>query len=130
MRTELSYDPETTRVPSGENATDQTGPSWPSSVCKQLSQLVATLGFKEIHPGMLSWNSFRTTLFSGANVSAEQYVWSGASWIMDTLIRINRIASLRKPNNWLEFSGYTQLKNVITIDHILIKIPEAVIVAF
>ena len=49
---------------------------------------------------------------------------------MDTLIRINHITSLKKPNNWLKFSGYIQLKNVITIDYILIKIPKAIIVTF
>ena len=53
-RTVLSSDPDATSLESGENATEVTQFLWPSSVCKQLSQFVATFGLSDIQEGMSS----------------------------------------------------------------------------
>jgi hypothetical protein len=41
----LSYEPDTTCVPSGEKATDVTESVWPSSVCSAAFQCACTFGF-------------------------------------------------------------------------------------
>jgi hypothetical protein len=72
-RTVMSYEPETTCVPSGEKATDLTPLVWPSSVCSTALQCSCTLGFLSIQGGTLFSNVCRIILVSGEKISAEQY---------------------------------------------------------
>jgi hypothetical protein len=72
-RTVRSPDPETTCLPSGEKATDETVLLWPSSTCSAAFQYASTLGFLSIQEGIDFSNLSRIILFSGAKIRAEQY---------------------------------------------------------
>lgn len=69
-------------------------------------------------------------LLSGANISAEQYVWSGAYCMVETFARIKRIASLRKTDNCLQFSGYTKSEIFMAFDYVVIYVLVVMIVTF
>jgi hypothetical protein len=90
------YDADATSLPSGENATELTEAEWPSSVCSIAPHFACTVGFLQIQVGISFSNCFRTTLSTGVKIRAEQYVWRGASLIIDWLNSTNRFASWTK----------------------------------
>ncbi|PVH67896.1 hypothetical protein DL98DRAFT_523074 [Cadophora sp. DSE1049] len=96
-RTVRSPDPDTTCLPSGEKATEETLSVWPSSVWSAAFQCVCTFGFNVIQAGIHPSNSHRTILFPGAKTRAEQYNCKGACSIADRLYKTNRFVSLINP---------------------------------
>src|SRR5437588_591223 len=85
-----SPDAEATSLPSGEKATALTSAEWPSSVSSAELHPFCTFDTLVIQPDIWPSNCFRTKAISGANIRHEEYIWRGASSIIDGLLRTNR----------------------------------------
>ena len=90
---ESSLDPDATCLPSCEKATELTELLWPSSVCRQALQSVATTGLVVIQFGSSASKTRRVKLRLGLNISADTYACRGVFSITPLLDKINRCAS-------------------------------------
>ncbi|KAL2859889.1 uncharacterized protein BJX67DRAFT_368556 [Aspergillus lucknowensis] len=71
-RTVLSLELDASSRPSGEKATDLTGPEWPSRACNSALHLSLTCGSWHIQLGRSGSNSVRIIAALGANINPAQ----------------------------------------------------------